>query len=72
MQLRAMRTEAGNENYDALLGASALLSLVMIIALSVYWLGDDARLASAAEHLLAEREARGETIYAAQCTACHG
>jgi mono/diheme cytochrome c family protein len=72
MPLKVIRTETGQENYDALLGAGALLALLLFVALSVYWLGDQARLASAAGELLSERVARGQAIYAAQCTACHG
>lgn len=60
------------ENYRPLLIVGLALALALMAGLSVYWLGDSARLASAAQVLKSGREERGRRIYAEQCTTCHG
>lgn len=60
------------ESYSRLLSVGVLLSVLLMAGLSVYWLGDSSRLASAAGRLLDGRVARGGETFASQCVACHG
>lgn len=64
--------KGSKENYDQLFGIGLLFSLLLVIGMSVYWAGDQRRLAFAAEELNAGRIERGQAIYNEQCTSCHG
>lgn len=63
---------APKENYSPLMAIGLVLALLMLFGLGGYWLGEGPRLASASAAIQAERIHRGESIYAAQCAACHG
>lgn len=60
------------ENYQRYLQAGLVITLLLIAGLTFALSGEKARLASAAESITAGRIRRGGSIYAAQCTACHG
>ena len=61
-----------DENYSVHLIIGLALTLVVLIAMSAYWLGESTRLAEAADALSDDRVSHGRTIYAAQCVSCHG
>jgi mono/diheme cytochrome c family protein len=60
------------ENYRPLLWLGTALAGLMLLAMSLYWLRENPRLASAAGELAGERVQRGSEVYTAQCTGCHG
>lgn len=60
------------ENYSKLILIGLVLTLIVISALFVYSMGETDRLASAAEEHTADRVARGDEFYQAQCASCHG
>jgi mono/diheme cytochrome c family protein len=60
------------ENYEQLFAIGLVFSLLLVIGMSVYWAGDQNRLASAAEELTMGRIGRGQATYNEQCTSCHG
>jgi mono/diheme cytochrome c family protein len=74
------------EDYTPHLGAGLALTLAAIFLVSLYWLapdfnaapfklaflGEKGRLEQAAEEFEHERVSRGQKIYQAQCSSCHG
>ena len=72
MATNSAKRATGQENYETLMGAGVLISLLLVIGLSVYWFGDRSRLASAADDLRTRRIQNGQQIFNEQCTACHG
>jgi mono/diheme cytochrome c family protein len=60
------------ENYHPFLIAGLILTLLMMLGFSIYWIGESARLADAKELSVVERVNRGRAIYQEQCAACHG
>ena len=60
------------ENYQPFLIAGLVLTLLLVLAFGVYWIGESARLADARELSVDERVNRGRAIYHEQCAACHG
>ncbi|OGV72919.1 MAG: hypothetical protein A3K19_20840 [Lentisphaerae bacterium RIFOXYB12_FULL_65_16] len=60
------------ENYTLHAGVGLVLVLLTIVGLSFYWIGEQARMQTSAQHLLSERIARAQKLYANQCADCHG
>jgi mono/diheme cytochrome c family protein len=60
------------ENYRPLMVVGLVLTLLVILGLAIYSIGETSRLAQAAESFTDERESRGRAIYNEQCVSCHG
>lgn len=60
------------ENYSKYVITGLALTLIVIFSLSFYWIGENKRLALAAEEFTSERRTRGRVIYNEQCISCHG
>ncbi len=59
-------------NYERMMVAGLVLTILAIIGFTVFWLQDTTRLAKAADSLNRERVSAGAKIYQAQCVSCHG
>lgn len=60
------------ENYTSYVIVGLVMTVLVIAGLALYSFRETTRLASAAEEFSQERVARGEEIFAAQCSTCHG
>jgi len=59
-------------NYERYMIYGLVLTLLILVGMTVYWLGENTRLAFAKESLTEERVHRGGEIFADQCASCHG
>ena len=59
-------------NYERYMIVGLVLTLLILVGFSFYWLGESTRLTHAAEEFANERVHRGRTIYTEQCGSCHG
>jgi len=59
-------------NYERYVIVGLVLTLLVLVGFSFYWMGESARLEDAAKHFANERIQRGRRIYTEQCVACHG
>jgi mono/diheme cytochrome c family protein len=60
------------ENYQPLLLLGTLLALLLVLVMSIYWLGDSRRLDVSWQALQTGRLKQGQEIFSSQCAGCHG
>jgi mono/diheme cytochrome c family protein len=59
-------------NYERYIIVGLVLTLLVLVGFSFYWMGESNRLEEAAKHFANERVQHGRRVYSEQCVSCHG
>ncbi|MBI2958384.1 MAG: c-type cytochrome [Chloroflexi bacterium] len=69
---RARRGKSEALDVEKKLAAVALLTIIVVAFIPLYWMGEPARQASAAARFKTESMARGAALFSQSCAFCHG